>query len=377
VNIAVVGGYPYPLDFSQAARDLRVLRAYRRALGTVVVVVQSPDSERHCWEEDRVIVNYVPRRGPGLVGLATFCLGGFWTTWGLIRRHRLSVADATDLAAAFLLIPLKWLTGVRLLLHLQFQFFEMSPLAFPRWKRWGFRVGAKLACRWADSIRCVTEDVRQQALRAGVAPGKLHVIPTRCDPALFDPARAQRGPRARALVYVGTLTALKGVDVLLDAMPHILRAVPDATLRLIGDGPLRDTLRRRIADAGLERAVSLVGAVPYAAVPHEIGGAAVFVFPSRSEAMPRAVLEAMAMARPVVASRVGGIPEAVRDGVEGLLVPPGDAAALAAAVCRLLTDVPLAAAMGQRGRQRVLERFTFQQNVRALVAWHTAWAAHA
>jgi glycosyltransferase involved in cell wall biosynthesis len=83
------------------------------------------------------------------------------------------------------------------------------------------------------------------------------------------------------------------------------------------------------------------------------------------------------MARPVVASRVGGIPEAVRDGVEGLLVPPGDAAALAAAVCRLLTDVPLAAAMGQRGRQRVLERFTFQQNVRALVAWHTAWAAHA
>jgi glycosyltransferase involved in cell wall biosynthesis len=83
------------------------------------------------------------------------------------------------------------------------------------------------------------------------------------------------------------------------------------------------------------------------------------------------------MARPVVASRVGGIPEAVRDGVEGLLVPPGDALALAAAVCRLLTDAALAQEMGQRGRQRVLERFTFQENVRALVAWHAAWAAHA
>ncbi len=376
MNIAVVGGYSYPLNFALAERDLRVLRAYREILGTVVVVVQSPDGVSHVWEEDRVIVTYLPRLGPGLLGLATFWIGGLLTTWRLVGRHHLAAADATDLAAALVLIPIKWLTGVRLLLHLQFQFFEMSALAFPRWKRWAFRVGAMLACRHADSIRCVTEDIKKQALRAGVEPGKLVVIPTRCDPMLFDPSRvpSRQAGSGRQLVYVGSLTRLKGLDVLLGAMPHILRQFPDAKLRLVGDGPQRKALEQQAVGAGLSGAVDLTGAMPYSAIPGVLGSADVFVFPSRSEAMPRAVLEAMAMERPVVASRVGGIPEAVRDGVEGILVSPGDSHALARAVCRILADTALAQTLGNHGRQRVLECFTFQENIRALVAWHIAWA---
>ncbi len=374
MNIAVVAGYAYPLNFALADRDLRVLRVYRKTLGTVVVIVQSPDGVRHQWEDDRVIVNYVPRVGPGLLGLATFWVGSLLTTWRLVRRYRLAATDATDLAAALVLIPIKWLTGVRLLLHLQFQFFEMSAMAFPRWKRWAFRVGARVACRYADSIRCVTEDIKEQALRAGVEPGKLVVIPTRCDATLFDPARVPRqAGTGRQLLYVGSLTKLKGVDVLLEAMPQILSQFPNARLRLVGDGPLRREVERQIVEAGLSGAVDLVGVLPYSGIPEVLASADIFVFPSRSEAMPRAVLEAMAMERPVVASRVGGIPEAVRDGVEGLLVPPGDAGALATAVCRVLHDPQLAYALGRRGRQRILERFTFQENVRALVAWHRTW----
>jgi len=90
--------------------------------------------------------------------------------------------------------------------------------------------------------------------------------------------------------------------------------------------------------------------------------------------MPRAILEAMAMERPVVVTTVGGNPEAVRDGVDGLLVPPGDPEALASAVCRVLEDSTLAQALGKRGRQRVVECFSFEENMRALMAWHHSWA---
>ncbi len=373
---AVVCGYTYPLDFSKEERDLRLLRAYRARLGTMVLVARSPDGADHLWQEDGIIVRYVPRRGFGALGLLRFWIRGVLSTWALVRRHGLGVAYASDLAGAFMLIPLKPLTGVRMLLHLQWPFFELSPLTFPWGKRFVFRIGARIACHFADSIRCVTEDVRQQAIRAHVNPRKLMVIPSRCDTALFDPVRVQArvAGSGRQLVYIGSLAGHKGMDVLLAAMPKILDRVPNARLRIVGDGPLRQALEEQVLRQGLAPAVEFAGYQQYSALPAVLGSADVFVFPSFSEAMPRAILEAMAMERPVVVTRVGGNPEAVRDGVEGLLVPPGDPKALASAVCRVLEDTALAEGLGRRGRQRVLDCFSFEENMRALVAWHHSWA---
>jgi len=376
MGIAVVAGYAYPTDFARAERDLRLLRAYRAKLGRVVLLVQSPDRTTHVWEDGGILVHYIPRRGYGLLGLATFWLCGAVTIWRLVRQYGLVAADATDLAAAFVLIPVKRLTGLRMLLHLQFQFLEMPPSAFPRWKRWAFRVGARVACRYADSIRCVTEDIRLQALRAGVDPGRLRVIPTRCDTVLFDPSRVRSRPAgtSRRLVCVGSLTPLKAVHVLLAALPAVLERFPDATLRVVGDGRERAALEQQARQAGLTAAVEFVGALPYSAIPEVLGSSDLFVHPALSEALPRALLEAMAMERPVVASCVGGIPEVIRDGREGLLVPSGDPHALAEAICRILEDPRAGRVMGWRGRRRVLEGFSFDANVQAMVEWHTAWA---
>ncbi len=376
MNIAVVAGYPYPTNFALAERDLRVFHAYRARLGTVVVVVQSPDRDSHSWTDGGVIVHYVPRHSGGLFGLLTFWARAVFLAWRLTRQHDVVVADATDLAGACVLLPLKWLIGVRILLHLQFQFFEMSPMAFPAWKRWAFHIGARIACRYADSIRCVTEEIRQQALRVGVDPRRMVVIPTRTDPDLFDPTRVRSRPTGAQcqLLYVGSLTRLKGLDVLLAALPEVLTRFPDVRLRIVGDGPARPELEMQAARAGLAGMVDFSGAFSYSVLPEVLGASDIFVYPSFSEAMPRAVLEAMAMERPVVASRVGGIPEAMRDGVDGLLVPPGDARALATALCRLLSAPGLGRTMGQAGRQRVLERFSFEIGVQDLVRWHEAWA---
>lgn len=373
---AVVCGYTYPLDFSKEERDLRLLRAYRTQVGTMVVVARSPDGADHVWQDDGVVVRYVRRRGSGVLGLLRFWIAGVRSTWGMVQRHRLAVAYASDLAGAFILIPLQRLAGLRLLLHLQWPFFEMSPLSFSWGKRWVLRTGARVACHFADSIRCVTEDVRQQAIRAHVDPGKLLVIPSRCDTTQFDPVRvhARTAGTGHQLIYVGTLANHKGVDVLLAAMPQILRHVPSARLRIVGDGPMRQALQEQVTRLDLASAVEFTGYQLYSELPTALGSADVFVFPSLSEAMPRAILEAMAMERPVVVTTVGGNPEAVRDGVDGLLVPPGDPEALASAVCRVLEDSTLAQALGKRGRQRVVDCFSFEENMRALMAWHHSWA---
>lgn len=372
----LVAKYTYPKDFDQAERDLRLFQVYRTRLGPVTLIVQSPDRSAHVWREDDIEVHYIPR-DYGFIGLVTFWLRALRRAREVLKRKDIAILEASDLAGAFVLIPIRRWARLPLLLHLQFQFFGMSSRAASWWKRRALWAGARVACHFADSIRCVSWDIHEQAIRAGVDSSKLHVIHTRCDPDLFNPVRVvARSPgTGRVLMYAGSLTRLKGLDVLLDAMPMIVRRFPDVRLRLVGDGPDRVKLMRRAKETESVLRVEFIGSVPYSQLPLLLRECDLLVHPALTEGMPRAILEAMAMARPVVATRVGGIPEAVRDGVDGLLVPPGDASALGEAVCRLLDSPDLARSMGEAGRLRILDHFSFQQNVAALVQWHEKSAA--
>jgi glycosyltransferase involved in cell wall biosynthesis len=140
-----------------------------------------------------------------------------------------------------------------------------------------------------------------------------------------------------------------------------LAAVRDPAFmsRIVGDGPERPALEAEIRAAGLLQRVELAG--ERRDVPQLLEDADVFVLSSRSEGAPLSILEAMAAGLPVVASAVGGVPEIVDDGTTGLLVPPGDAGALAAALERLLADPALRSRLGGAGWERVRERFDLAQ----------------
>ena len=154
------------------------------------------------------------------------------------------------------------------------------------------------------------------------------------------------------VLYVGRLHRQKGVDTLVRAVPLL---PPDVPVTLAGDGPERAALEKLAARLGVADRVRVTGFLPHRQVPELLAGAAVAVLPSRYEELGTALVEAMAAGRPVVASAVGGIPELVRDGVDGLLVPPGEPVALATAVRALLADPQLAARLGSHGRDRVAE----------------------
>jgi len=163
---------------------------------------------------------------------------------------------------------------------------------------------------------------------------------------------------------VARLEPEKGHPTLLDAWPAVLRAVPKARLLVVGEGGRREALEEQA------RALGVAGQVVFTGrrddIPAVTAALDVAVLPSYREAQGLTILEAMALSRPVVASNVGGIPEMVENGVTGLLVPPHDPEALAAAIIRLLTDHPLADILARAGHDLVHERFCIQLMVDAV-----------
>lgn len=207
----------------------------------------------------------------------------------------------------------------------------------------------------------------------GAAPqGRVRCIYHGLDLHAFAPnGRPARG--RPLLLSVGQLKEKKGFRHLLDACRVLAdRGVP-FECEIIGEGSQRSELEAAIHALGLEDRVALVGALPHEAVVRRYADATAFVLPCVTspngdrDGIPNVILEAMAMEVPVVSTRHSGIPEAVTDDVNGLLVPPGDAVALADALERLLGDEALRGRLGRSGRARVAEDFDIEVNARKLL----------
>jgi glycosyltransferase involved in cell wall biosynthesis len=146
----------------------------------------------------------------------------------------------------------------------------------------------------------------------------------------------------------------------------VIREVPDARFLIVGEGELREPLERQIKELGLERHVFLTGFRDDAVGLQKSFD--VFVMSSVTEGLGSAMLDAMACARPVVASRTGGIPEAIAHGSTGLLVPPQDEPALAAAIVQVLGDAALRHRIGTAARQRIVDEFSLERMVSETLA---------
>jgi glycogen(starch) synthase len=215
-----------------------------------------------------------------------------------------------------------------------------------------------------------------EALGVGTPADRAVVVPH----GMPDRAAAPGERRAAAeplVLFLGQLGFRKGIDVFLDALPSVL-AERGATVAIAGapqgESP-EAAFRARHAGAPWADRVRFLGLVDDVTKQSLLAAAAVVAVPSRYESFGLVSVEAMMHGVPVVASRAGGIPEVVEDGVTGLLVPPGDAPSLAAAICRILDDACLRQAMGKAGRARYLAHFTDTRMATAwLAALRSAWA---
>jgi glycosyltransferase involved in cell wall biosynthesis len=230
--------------------------------------------------------------------------------------------------------------------------------------RWGFsthavdarKVPADLLADRARAAACIVACNHDVAAEFSALGASVSLIPHGVDLSRFQPADPRTSTGRLTVLAVGRLVEKKGFSVLIAAAALTRAAL---SIRIVGDGPLRDGLAAQIAGAGLGDRVTLAGPMSHTELPQAYADAQIVAVPSvvnsagDRDGLPNVVLEAMAMGRPVVASDVGAVSAAVETDVTGILVPPGDPVALAVALDRLAGDAGFRQYIGAHGRQRV------------------------
>ncbi|MBT0961795.1 glycosyltransferase [Denitromonas iodatirespirans] len=226
------------------------------------------------------------------------------------------------------------------------------------------RWAVALKYRLFEHVITISEGIRQVLLAEGLAPEKVSCVRSAVDPAPYlhevDKAafRADLGFAADTPIagMVAQLIPRKGHRHLLAALPAVLAEHPRLQVLIYGRGPLEAELRQAVADLGFAGHVTLMGFVDD--LPAQLGGLDLLVHPADMEGLGVSLLQASAARVPIIASRAGGMPEAVVDGENGVLIEVGNVTALTAAMKRLLGDAALRARMGEAGRARVLSEFS-------------------
>jgi len=241
------------------------------------------------------------------------------------------------------------------------------------WRRMLYQIAERVSERWVNTFLVDSEYVCRQLVEGHRIPAsRVRKVYIGADPVAFDPDRAN-GARVRRELglgpgplvgSLGRLVSQKGHEDFLDAMAMTVRRIPDLQALVVGEGPLGPALRTRAEAIGVAGCTRFLGARRDLA--DLLSALDVLVIASNLESIPVLLFEAMALARPIVATTVGGIPEVVEDKQHALLVPPRDPVAISRAIEAALENPGASAAMGRRARDRVIQQFNTQDCVDAV-----------
>lgn len=285
---------------------------------------------------------------------------GLFSLWRLLRSEKIDVIETFTHDSNMLALPIAWLARVPVRIATHHGVIE----GFPRWREClhAWMVNHNIA----HKLVTVSEKTRQIALAEGVQVERISVIQNGIAPVPFEGGRRLEvrkevgiGADDLFLLSVGRLVYAKAHDVLVSAMPVVLREFPNAKVGICGDGVLRRNLETQIKSLGLEGSVRLLGQQDD--VAKFLSSADVFVLSSRSEGLPIALLEAMSVGLPVIATSVEGIDEVVTQGVHGLFAPVDDVKVLSQVILQLLRDSSMRMRMGAAAKQRLNEIYSIDR----------------
>jgi len=298
----------------------------------------------------------------------------------ILRREKIDIVHTHNSKAGFLGRLAGRLAGTPVIIHTVHGFaFHQSEFFL---RRTIFRLLERLAAPWADHTIFISQPMIDWAGKEGILRGASYSkIYSGIDLNAFHGyGKKEQGrlreelgldKKSRVIGFVSKLWEGKGHDVALSAMAHVVKEIPDAKLLLVGEGPLRPKLEELSRNLRIESSVVFAG---FRTKIAEITSLCeLCILPSFFEGMGRVLLEAGACGKPVVASNVGGIPDVVVEGVTGLLVPPGDPAALSDAVLRLMREPKLIIKMGEAARKRINEKYDAGTMVREITALYDVY----
>ena len=222
----------------------------------------------------------------------------------------------------------------------------------------------------ADFICCISFFCRSQLMKLSphIHWKKLVVSRLGVDPAVFSPRPGRAEPDVFEILCVGRLTPAKGQHILIDAMDRLSQQGRRVKLRIVGQGQDEPSLRKRAARLENPECIVFEGAVNQDRIRTLYQAADVFCIPSFAEGIPVVLMEAMAMEIPCVTTHITGVPELIRNGLDGLLVAPSDLEGLTEALARLMDDAALRERIAKSGRARVMEHYDLSRSVEKLAS---------
>ncbi|MEM2373361.1 MAG: GT4 family glycosyltransferase PelF [Thermoproteota archaeon] len=220
----------------------------------------------------------------------------------------------------------------------------------------------KTVSKWiitnSDKIIAVSNAVMKHALSLGAPYKKIKVVPNGVDLKEFSPGEFRKAERKK-IIFIGRLFPNKGIQYLVEAAPIILARHPDVEFIIIGKGPMETELKKLIGRLNVEHAFRFLGIVP--SIPEIMRECDIFVRPSLTEGMPLTILEAMACGLPIIASKIPGTSEVVKDGETGILIKPGDVKQLSDAVIKLIEDENYAKRIRARAYEFIRNHYSWDR----------------
>jgi glycosyltransferase involved in cell wall biosynthesis len=371
IKVCFLGGarYTRPLD-ETVEKKFRTISS----LGEVFVVGFSSDLRPRMFTEQAHFYLLPQLPFPILRYLEIFVLGQLLVLWSIVRyRTQVVIAQSPyeGFVAALAIKVAAWFgykVGLAVEVHGDFEesLFLYRGIRFRALHRFLMKQAALYSLAQADVLRAISSSTTNQ-LKRWAPKTTIVQFPAWTDIETFLEAGRTKTNEACSIVYAGVVSPVKGIHCLIDAFSFTAEEFRRSQLLIIGKEEnvgYADDLRHQIRKLGLENRVRFLGHEPQSELAIWMAKASVLVLPSMSEGLGRVIIEAMATGTPVIGSRVGGIPELIKDGVNGFLIAPGDAEALAEKLRWVLKNPDKARAMGRSARVFAQQTFSTENYVR-------------
>ena len=359
MNVAFIGKHEYPKDIFSNELDLKTWRSLSAYFDKLFVIAQSPDLFFYSGQENNIRVYLVPRLGYAVFIKCAVILGLYFKL-----RFGIGVFDASEVAGGGLAATiLKFLTGKPSVIEVQGEIFRKAkPLG---WKSWLLKKIGRFVVKRADRIRVISQAIFNQVKEQGISENKIRLVSLRVDLNLFNPNLWMSDIYKNVTIgYLGRLVEGKGLEDLLVVISNIKYQISNVFLLIFGDGPLETKLRKIAKDLKIEDIIEWRGFIPYSKVPEALSQIDIFVYPSWHEGFGRSIMEALAMEKAVVATRVGGIPDLIKDNENGFLVSPHNPEMLAKKIKELIESKELRERFGRAGREHVIRNYEWNDGIK-------------
>ena len=382
MKLISIGRFTQSLDYKSNIQNYTTWNAMSQYFDAIYLVVESPNAENHFEKIDKLFIFWLPCKGSGVGGRIAFMRNAYHLTKKLICESNIDVIDISEpVVAGPVAVRLKKELHKPLVTQIQGQLLDLPAGAFSRLKTRYICQTTKYVCRHSDRIRTVSGEITQSILKIGIPKDQVFTVPPRCDVDKFDPLkflstrtqlRATLGYREddTVIVFTGRVVAYRDLDSDLLAMKSLVRENRFFRLLVVGDGQDRDRLEAMCEQLGLQENVQFIGRVPFDDVPKYLSVGDIFVSTPTNEGIARSVLEAMSMQLPVVATRVGGTPEVIENGINGILVDVKSPEQIADGVRYISQSAKKRTEMGQKAREVILDRHEFHKLIKQFAEIH-------